>query len=67
MAYYNICRECGCSLDPGEGTNCDDCTRGRTESEKRLACLMKDIQEDADGQMYFEDESIRRISYDWHH
>lgn len=26
--YNNICRECGCRLDPGEGSLCDDCKIG---------------------------------------
>ena len=23
--YYRICRRCGCALDPGEGTLCEEC------------------------------------------
>lgn len=37
MAYYNVCKNCGCNLDPGE--KCDCVSRmedKRNEIEKRL-------------------------------
>lgn len=29
MRKWNKCRKCGCFLDPGEGSICDDCRRAQ--------------------------------------
>ena len=34
MAYYNVCTECGCTLDPGEKCSCRE-EEEREQEQKR--------------------------------
>lgn len=37
MAYYNVCRYCGCNLDPGEKCDCErEKMIERQEMERRI-------------------------------
>lgn len=36
MAYYRVCPECGCNLDPGEACDC------RTETKREAAPLPRE-------------------------
>lgn len=38
MAYYNVCKSCGCNLDPGE--KCD-CENEKKEMEERYNKIIK--------------------------
>lgn len=38
MAYYNVCKSCGCNLDPGE--KCD-CENEKKEAEERYDKIIK--------------------------
>lgn len=38
MAYYNVCSNCGCNLDPGE--KCD-CEREKIKQEEKYQKLFK--------------------------
>ncbi len=33
--YGYTCRKCGCTLDPGEGSMCDDCREEMNEERRR--------------------------------
>ena len=38
MAYYNVCRYCGCNLDPGEMCDCErEKMIERREMESRIS------------------------------
>jgi hypothetical protein len=41
MAYFNICPDCGCSLDPGEKCDC------QREAEKRQEVFNRCIRTEA--------------------
>ena len=36
MAYYRICPDCGCSLDPGEKCDCENVERQQREAMERM-------------------------------
>lgn len=38
MAYYNVCKSCGCNLDPGE--KCD-CENEKKEAEHRYDKIVR--------------------------
>lgn len=33
--FYRKCNGCGCSLDPGEGSLCDECISEREQEQRR--------------------------------
>lgn len=43
--YFNVCKNCGANLDPGEKCDC------REEKQKRLSFFENVFSEDSDGQM----------------
>ena len=50
--YYRQCRICGCSLDPGEGSICEECRDEQYMTEKRAEaarCITLDAEYRTDG------------------
>lgn len=41
MAYYNVCPDCGCSLDPGERCDCKD----RAEETLKRPVLRMEVEQ----------------------
>lgn len=39
MAYYRVCKNCKCSLDPGEGTICEECKIKEERQDQRLELI----------------------------
>lgn len=35
MAYYHVCPDCGCNLDPGETCDCKRDPEAREETERK--------------------------------
>lgn len=57
MAYYNVCPDCGCNLDPGERCDC------RREEEKKLEFLSRHLRETKAGQLAFVFDN-REVGYE---
>lgn len=47
MAYFNICPDCGCHLDPGERCDCEE------EAFKRQEFFRKNLIVEPKGQLAF--------------
>lgn len=48
---YNVCPDCGASLDPGE--RCEDCVKEREEKRNRIELLNRNLTVSNNGQYRF--------------
>ena len=39
MAYFNICRRCGCNLDPGEKCDCSTAEKEMADFFESCTCV----------------------------
>lgn len=64
MAYFNLCRKCGCSLDPNEGPVCSDCLEEEERKSVQSNYYQEALTSDDDGQinMKIEGESKVKVS-----
>ncbi len=53
--YGYTCRKCGCTLDPGEGSMCDDCREEMNVERRRELELDRMIRSTDYEQMEMED------------
>lgn len=65
--YYNICKECGCRLDPGEGSLCDDCKieLGQIVAGRAVKhVITQNVQETDNVAEYCLDTIVHMMDYD---